>query len=211
MMVFDSALMIFMAEALAVLIVSILGIWFFFRRKRSREFAAINQFIDQLDEAAELKNKPLSQLLNNGCGLSEAQIESVLLEITESERALFQRVIQLFLQREMTLLPEIDQSIGSLSEPYCRVIGNMASHHSQGGGTSSNDDNSHAGALERINQQLVRQLDTAMQTIDEITAEYTRVFSGQQSALELDNSRKKMLQIFQDAEQQIKQNLQEPS
>jgi hypothetical protein len=48
-----------------------------------------------------------------------------------------------------------------------------------------------------------------MQTIDDITGEYTRVFSGNQSALELENSSKKMLQIFHDAEHCIRTNLEE--
>ncbi len=202
----DSALVILMAETLAGLLVVALTLWLMSRRKRGKEFDAIHQFIDQLEEAAVLKNKPLDQLLTNTCGLARDQVDSILQQVTDSERALFQRVIQLFLQREMLLLSEIDQGIGELSEPYCRVISDMAAGTGKSRSASTAGGDIQTSGLERINQQLVRQLDTAMQTIDEITTEYTRVFSGQQTALELENSRKKMLQVFQDAEHKIRLN-----
>nr|WP_305909126.1 hypothetical protein [Methylomarinum sp. Ch1-1]MDP4522014.1 hypothetical protein [Methylomarinum sp. Ch1-1] len=48
-----------------------------------------------------------------------------------------------------------------------------------------------------------------MKTMDEISAEYTRVFSGKQSELELENSSKKMLRIFQEAENTIRSSVKE--
>jgi hypothetical protein len=98
----------------------------------------------------------------------------------------------------MALLNQIDKRISNLSLPYCDLLTNL--HTST---TLPQVSSNPKQGLERINQQLVQQLDTAMQTIDEITAEYTRVFSGNQTALELENSRKKMLQIFQDTEYNI--------
>jgi predicted transcriptional regulator len=98
----------------------------------------------------------------------------------------------------MGLLGEIDKNIGRLSEPYCQILGEMATHHTVAAESSDDD-------LKKINEQLVRQLDVALQTIDEITAEYTRAFSGNQTALELENSSKKMQQIFQSAERNIRQ------
>lgn len=208
MMALDSAIVILMAEALGVMTILAIA-WFFVARNRhGKELDAIHQFIDQQDEQALVKNQPLDELLSNGCGLDRELVNAILQEVTDCERNLYQRIIQLFLQRDMTLLNEIDQGIGNLSEPYCRVISKMVAtggdKPASGAGPAGADGGHHAAGLERINQQLMRQLDTAMKTIDEITAEYTRVFSGNQTALELENSSKKMLQIFHEAEQAIK-------
>ncbi len=207
MMALDSAIVILMAEALGVITILAVAWFFVARNRRGKELDAIHQFIDQQDEQALVKNQPLDELLSNGCGLDRELVNAILQEVTDCERNLYQRIIQLFLQRDMTLLNEIDQGIGNLSEPYCRVISKMAATGSDktasGAGAAAGGDHQAAG-LERINQQLMRQLDTAMKTIDEITAEYTRVFSGNQTALELENSSKKMLQIFHEAEQAIK-------
>lgn len=202
MMALDSALVILLAEALAAMILLAGALFFISRNKRNKEIRAINGFINQIDEQAEFKNKPLNQLLSETCGLSGKEARETLQNVSDCERALMKKVIQLFLEREMTLLNDIDQCIGDLSEPYCRLLANMTSTPKA---SISETDQS----LERINQQLIRQLNTAMQTIDEITAEYTRVFSGNQSELELENSSKKMLQVFQDSIRNIKHHEQE--
>lgn len=205
MMGLDSAVVILMAEALLGLVVLMLALWILSRRKRGSEMASIDAFIGQMNEATILKNKPLDQLLTLQCGFDREQVDAVLQQVTDSERALFQRIIQLFLQRETKMLADIDQGIGELSEPYCRVIMELASDRQD---HVAVDDNDQLASLKHINQQLTRQLETAMQTIDDVTAEYARVYSGQQSALELENSRKKMLETFQYAEDQLKQNQQ---
>jgi len=197
MMALDSALVVLMAEALAAMVV-VAGVLFFMaRNKRKKEISAINTFINQLEEQAELKNQPLDHFLGETCGLGGRESRDFLEQIGNCERAVMQKVVELFLKRDMTLLNAIDRSVGEVSEPYCRLLTMMAEANK-----ANLSDNSQS--LERINQQLIRQLDTAMQTIDEITGEYTRVFNGNQSELELENSSKKMLQIFQDSVRNIR-------
>lgn len=201
MNIFDTSLMILMAEVSILLITLAIAAFFISRSKRNKEINTINQFIDQLEEQAEFKNKSLDQLLSIACGFDRKTVDATLTQVNDSERALLQSVIQLLLQRELGILDEIDKNIGLLSEPYCQLLNNISTDH------AAVADNADAN-LKRINEQLVRQLDAALQTIDEITAEYTRAFSGNQTALELENSSKKMQQIFQSAERNIKHAMQ---
>lgn len=201
MMGLDTALAILSLEALGVLTVACLAFFLISRNKRNTEIQAIDDYITQLNENASSKNQPLDHLLSNKCGLDRATVDTALQDITDSEKALLQIIIKLFLQREIGLLSEIDEKISNLSEPYCQLLSKM--HNSSGSAGSTATATASDQGLEFINQQLVRQLNTAMQTIDDITAEYTRVFSGNQTALELENSRKKMMQIFQDTEHKI--------
>jgi flagellar basal body-associated protein FliL len=198
MMGLDSALAILSLEALGVLTLACVAFFLIARNKRNNEIQAIDDYITQLNENTSSKNQPLDRLLSDKCGLDRPTVNRALQEITDSEKALLQIIIKLFLQREIGLLTEIDEKISNLSEPYCQLLIKM-SHGSSNSSTSISNDQ----GLEFINQQLVRQLNTAMQTIDDITAEYTRVFSGNQTGLELENSRKKMMQIFQDTEHKI--------
>lgn len=202
---FDPVVVILAMEALAVF--TLLGVVLFFvaRNRRGREIAEIDRFISELEEQTFVKNRWLEQFLGENCSMSPADIESLLQEVNASERALFQDVIRLFLKRELALLNEIEQRIGELTEPYQNLLAN----HGGGSAAAANGAQppSQQAGLERINQQLVRQLDTAMKTIDEMSAEYTRVFSGNQTALELENSSKKMLQIFHDAERGVRESV----
>lgn len=197
MMALDSTLIILMLEILVLLIILAISFLFISKRKRSKELNAIHSFIDELEKEITVSNKPLERLLSDSCGLDPQEAESTLKNINASERALLQNVIQLFLQREMSLLKKIDQSISQLSEPYCQLLEIMSAAPPATAPKDTQD-------LMRTNQRLKQQLNTALRTIDEITAEYTRVFSGNQTELELENSSKKMLQIFHDAEHSIK-------
>lgn len=205
MTAFDPVVVILAMEALAVF--TLLGVVLFFvaRNRRGREIAEIDRFISELEEQSFVKNRWLEQFLGENCSMSPADIETLLQEVNASERALFQGVIRLFLNRELALLSEIERRIGELTEPYQNLLANRGSS-SAAAADGAQPLNKQAG-LERINQQLVRQLDTAMKTIDEMSAEYTRVFSGNQTALELENSSKKMLQIFQDAERGVRESV----
>ncbi|MGR8930206.1 MAG: hypothetical protein ACU836_06145 [Gammaproteobacteria bacterium] len=201
MIALDSALVIVMAELLLAMVI-LAGILFFIsKKKRDKEISEINQFITQLEEQALIRNEPLDKLLRETCGLDTTTVKKTLENINSTERELMQKVIQLFLQRDTLLLNEIDHCVGSLSESYCQLMSRVGQAP-----TGVADDNH---SLERINQQLIRQLDTAMQTIDEISAEYTRVFSGSQSGLELENSSKRMLQIYHDSIQHLRQKPEE--
>lgn len=197
MMALDSTLIILMLEISVIIILLAVSFLFIAKRKRNKELSAIHNFIDQLEQEFSFNNKPLERLLSDTCGLGPQETETTLKNINASERAVLQNVIQLFLQREISLLKEIDRSISQLSEPYCQLLETLSAAPPATAPKDTQD-------LMRTNQQLKQQLDTALRTIDEITAEYTRVFSGNQTELELENSSKKMLQIFHDAEHSIK-------
>jgi hypothetical protein len=195
-----------MAEISLLIIAFAISFLWLSKRKRNKELHAIHQFIDQVEQDVTLNNKPLERLLSDACGLTPQETDNALKDINASERAVLHNVLQLFLQRELSLLKDIDQSISQLSEPYCKLI-NALSIKRRNPNTQDTH-NPEQTNPEQTNQQLKQQLDTALHTIEEITAEYSRVFSGNQTALELENSSKKMLQIFYDAERSIKQNSQ---
>lgn len=197
MIAIDHALLIVMAEALLGLLILAIALFFNHRKKFNREMGEIDNFITQLNDQIDIKSKPLNHLLSQTCKLDRDAVDRTLTAITDSERALLRGVIKLFMQREMSLLQDLNKNIDNLSQPYCEIIKKVASQTAK----VQAIDNS---GLEHINQQLVRQLETAMQTIDEITAEYTRVFSGNQTELELENSRKKMLKVFTETEHALR-------
>ncbi|WP_446810064.1 hypothetical protein ACH50O_00220 [Methylomonas sp. 2BW1-5-20] len=207
---FDSVVVILAGEALAFLTLLVIVLFFISRNRRGKEMAEIDQFITELEEQAIVKSRWLEQFLEESCGLTPAEIEPLLQEVNASERALFEGVIRLFLNRELVLLNEIEQRVGQLTEPYQNLLATRgtAAPAPVERANESGQSNQLAG-MERINQQLVRQLDNAMKTIDEMSAEYTRVFSGNQTALELENSSKKMLQIFYDAERGVRESIEE--
>lgn len=198
----DSVVVVLMAEALVVLTMLLAVLFFLSRSRRGREMAEVDRFIDQMDEQSLVKQHRMEQFLAEDCGLPVETVESVLAAVLKAERALFQQIFRLFLQRDLATLADIERKIDELAEPYQNLLADRVESVTGAAGQVDK-----LAGLERVNQQLVRQLDTAMKTIDEISAEYTRVFSGNQTALELENSSKKMLQVFAEAEHSIRVNV----
>ncbi len=204
MMAWDFAWLILLEEAVGVGLLLLVVLFAISRSKHEKEIVAIESFIVQFEKNETIKSGLLETILLEKCGLSPRLAADVLQKVLESERALLQRIVQMLLNRDPKCLAEIEQLIVKLSEPYCNLLAETEVGFADG--NEGRKDMQVVG-LEKVNKQLVRQLETAMQTIDEISSEYTRVFSGHQTLLELDNSSKKMQQIFKDIEQRIKQNL----
>jgi len=199
----DSIILVFMAEALLAFFLLIL-VWFFISKKKTTgDELASEKVIEKLQDTENIKAKQLSILISTHCDLEPAKVNEVLADIRSNERQLYKQIIQVYLNRDVEALETIDQHIDQLSEPYCKLL--ARSSESAVDTDKIKKEQQEAKKLINENERLREQLTVAMNTMDEISAEYTRVFSGTQTELELDNSSKKMFMIFRQAEQQIKE------
>lgn len=205
----DSALIILMAEALAVLSILALGVlWLIFRRKK-KEHAAAKELINRLEEAEIGRIKKLGQVIQEHCLIDNDKLKEILKEISQCERTLYQQILQVFLRRDVAVLQDIDRYVNKLATPYCQLL--QESNSLEGAGNEAELEQARE-RIRRLKQEgalLSEQLQKAMQTMEEISNEYTRVFSGTQSELELSNSSKKMMGIFQQAEKSIRASFKE--
>lgn len=198
----NPTLVVLMAEALVAIILLIIVVSLLFRKKSKGQQLASRQVIDSLQEADNIKTKKLAGLISMYCDLQPNELNESLAEIKSNERQLYRQIIQMFLNRDVDVLLTIDQYVDNLSEPYCKLLA-----HAFGGAGDADRDNEDKQKMTKLmqqNKQLAKQLTVAMSTMDEISAEYTRVFTGTQTELELENSSKKMFEIFHQAEQQVK-------
>ena len=198
----NSVFVVLMTEAFAGLILLAVGFFLFSRKKDLGEQTAAHKLIDKLEDTEKIKTKQLEDMIAENCNIEPDVVKGLLNEISSSERVLYQQMIKMFLNRDVTLLNEMDQYIDNISEPYCKIIRHSSRYAEASDGQEVVEDK-----VEKLNQEVARlgkQLTISLNTMDDISAEYTRVFSGTQTELELENSSKKMISIFHDAEQQIK-------
>lgn len=195
----DSALIILLIECLAVLLLILIGIFIFNTNRRSREHSAANEMISFLEDTEAAYIKELEDLIRDHCVLGEEALNDVVQDIRKNKSAVHKNVLTIFLKKDISLIKKVEQHINKISAIYCQLL------QEPGGQTASSavdasEIDSQIAQLQHENNILSEQLLTAMQTMDEISAEYTKVFSGTQSDLELENSRKKMLKVFHEAE-----------
>lgn len=199
----NSIVFVIMVEALLALFL-VIFIWLLLSKKKAaRDQKVSHDLIDKIQDNEKNKEKELTEIFVTHFNLEKTLEKELLTEMISSERHLYQQIIQLFLKKDVDVLNSIHQQVDNVSKPYHKLLG-----------YSSEKEVVDTGPLEeqkKINQQLTQenellgeQLVIAIKTMDEISDEYTRVFSGTQTELELENSSKKMFAIFQQAEQEIK-------
>lgn len=198
----NSLFVVLMLEAVVGLCVLLMVFLLFFRNKRSIGQQAAHELIDKLDEEAYNKVSDLDDMISENCSIPPQVQSEILTEINYKERVLYQKIIQMFLNRDEELLKEMEQHINDLTEPYCKII-RLSSEK-----TEETEKMQVAEAeiqkLTQESEQFEEELTVAINTMNEISAEYTRVFSGSQTEMMLENSSKKMFEIFHEAEQKIK-------
>lgn len=183
----SSLSVVFLIEATLALFVLILVLFLIQKSKSKGEYAASVKVINKLQSAEKTKEKKLTDLFSAHCELGSEAVNDLLGEVKAGERALLQKIIRIYLNKDAKVLSQIDKQVDKLSEPYCKALA-----HSSGG--NAEKDKQFEDKLEKLaleNKRLSEQLTIAMNTMDEISAEYTRVFSGTQTELELENSSKK--------------------
>ncbi len=207
MIEFDTALIILMVEALAALLLLGVILLIVFSRRRSREHAAAHDLVVRLEKSEVKRSKKLGEAIIECCEIDKDKLREILKEISSCEHALYQQILQIFLKRDVALLNQIDSYINKLSSPYCRLLKDSNSTEVVSNDEELEEAKLQISRLKKEGAQLSEQLEMAMKTMDEISAEYTRVFSGTQSELELENSSKKMLRIFHEAEKTIRSSM----
>ncbi len=201
----DSVFIVILIEVLAVLILMVVVFFVLSGKRRSEEHMAANKLIDKLEDSESERTKKLAAAITETCQIDPVRLKEILKEINELEQRLYHRVLQIFLKRDINQLKKLDQNVNDLSMPYCKILSASESFPDN----HPEPDVTQIDQLKKENEKLSEQLQMAMHTMDEISAEYTRVFSGTQSELELENSSKKMMRIFADAEKAIRASCKE--
>jgi len=196
----DPFMVVLMIETTLVLVFILLVIFILSKNRAKGEHSASSLLIDKLQDTENIKSKKTRDMIAGHCHLEPGLLDNLLEEIKSSERHLYQQIIKIFLARDIKELKKIDQHIDKVSEPYCKILA-----HASGNGNEETQIEEKVQKLKIENERLTEQLTIAMSTMDEISAEYTRVFSGTQTELELENSSKKMFEIFQKASGQVKE------
>jgi len=202
----DSLLAIFMVEGLVALLLLTIGVGIFMLKRRTRERDAARKLISKLRSNQSGRAEDLSARLSETCELDEDQIEDTLSEIGDQEKVLYQKIVKMFLSRDAALLAEIDQSVQGLSEPFCKLIEELSSVKKEDPEMAAVIAAGEA-EIERLkgeSERLSHQLNMAMQTMDEVSGEYTKIFGSSKDSKELDMSRKRMLNSFKNAELKLR-------
>ncbi len=193
-------------EGLVVLFIAVVtGIWFTTRRD-IWEQQAVKKVIDRLKKASGDHARELAEILMAFQNLPDSKRQELSATIQILENTLYHQIMKLFLQRDTTLLGQIDQRVRELTKPYHELLQALPP------GEDAELVENLTKAEEEIKrrkmetEQLAKQLQVAMTTVENLSREYTRMFAPDRTQEEMEASRQKILDTLKQSERHLAQS-----
>lgn len=201
----NPTLIIIFFEALFILALLVLAIPILRYKNNSKTQSAALTLIKRLEKNKSGRTDQLEKIINDSTDIEPEQLNEFLEEIEGSEKIFYQHLLRMFFNRDTELLKKIDKKVQNLSDPYCKLLSHTTSIASNNEALTDELQRAQQEIkqLKQENMAISDQLGTAMETMDEITVEYTQIFGGKRTALELENSSKKMLELFRQSGKRI--------
>jgi len=157
-----------LAGSLAILLVLAVK-----QRRRDRQAAMYLVKVVKDNEPKRLD--ATRSLLEQKYGLSGESLDCVAHDIMHAEKLLFQRVINLYVKRDVISLRELNIDVEAMTEPFRKLEpGNGVS----AGSNAADDEQGDADALRADNEALKQELQITMETMSRMLSEYTGMFGN---------------------------------
>lgn len=189
--------------------------------RRSREQADLRRFILKMKKGESQNQLRIGERLRLVPAFDEDKLLPVLQEYGAQERRLYRQIFDLILRRNLKELNALEQRLGALVAPLLELLASLPDHP-----PARDADTAPPGGLQVeltqaravIEEQAARirllreessrlsgQLGTALETLEEVSSEYSKMFGSGKSADELALSLQKMRNVFQDVEGKLRE------
>lgn len=187
----------FLVESVALLLLVLGWILHTWLRHQCQETEAARRLVSQVEKTAPDHSAVLGELLVAFEQLPQGQQEALIGELIEREKALYHQILQLFLTRDSHRLGQLADRIRALQEPYRQLLKEVAAAPKPASDPRPlQEAQRQIEALQAETQQLADQLQTALETIDALSSEYTHMFAPGRSREELEASRRRIVEML---------------
>ena len=178
---FTTGLLVVFSEIGFVLLLAIaVAAFMIIRAKRQNKQMAL-QLVEKIKQAEEERKSSLAELLKTSFELEDEAAINKAEQLIKGEKALYSRVLKLFLGREPEQIMELDKNVEELVASYHHLFGSEGDNDSDESGESTlvklRKENV---ALRQDKAQMKAHLDVAMQTMENMMAEYASMYEGGQ-------------------------------
>lgn len=169
---------IFLAEACAVLLLALLVVIGLQIRTRRRQQKAVAQLVAQIKQQSKTRLEASGFFLQGIYQLNEAALKSAVQTIDAQERKFFQKIINLYLGNDVDLIASMDASVAELIDTYKSL--KPAKSESQDSEVSG-DSLAQLQALQLKNKKLTEELAVTKKKMTDMIEEFSNMFGGGKS------------------------------
>lgn len=202
---------LFGLEAIIALLASVIALVYHARRRKKREKQQAEAWVRKFQSREGQRLESLAGgLAEAGEGMDGALRQNTLAAVNQNERALYHAILDAFLHQDLSKLAELEFQVQSLSAPWQALVRQAASQpalamaemQAQTAALAAELEQAQALAQARQAREAVQQqLGQAISALDQVSAEYAKMFGERKTAEELQASRARMLLAFRAAEQ----------
>ena len=133
--------------------------------------------------------------------IDEQLLDEFLQEIDQKEALLYQQITKVFLQKDISDFKSCDKRVEEVSSSYWKLLRQLVLNSN--GGVNSNDElveiKAELDVAMSEQERLGEQLNEVLSTLDEVSNEYTHLFSSSKDQDELNTSKGRMMEYFEKA------------
>jgi uncharacterized membrane-anchored protein YjiN (DUF445 family) len=207
---------LFGLETIIALLASVIALAYRAQRRKKREKQQAETWVRKFRSREGQRLESLAgELAAGGEGMDGELRQNTLAAVNQNERALYHAILEAFLRQDLSKLAELEVQVQNLSAPWQALLRQasslpnlaMADMQAQNAALAAElaqarADQGQALAQARQEREAVQQqLGHAIATLDQVSAEYAKMFGERKTAEELQASRARMLLAFRAAEQ----------
>jgi hypothetical protein len=190
-------------------------------RCRGQEQADLRRFILRFKKGESRNQLRIGERLRLVPALDESQLLPVLDEYGMQEKRLYRQVFDLILRRNLKELNALDQRLGALIAPLLELLASQPGNGQARTGDAPlleslqaelenarrviGEQTAHIQQIKEETTRLSEQLSTALETLEEVSGEYSKMFGSSQNSEELAFSLQRMRNLFHETESRLRQ------
>lgn len=171
----NALLFIMLVEGFVILLLSLLLMIVLRVRLKQRNRKAVKTLVSQIKHQSDVRLKETGSFLQNVYELEGGELKNAVKDIDKREKRFFQKIIDMFLRGETTLLTAMDTAVAELIEPYKNL---RPKTHGQ---TESENESATLVQLETItaeNENLKHELGATKDKMQSMISEFGNMFGG---------------------------------
>lgn len=162
-------------EAYVILLIGAITWLYFASRKKKNDRNAAVKLVDQIKHQSETRLTTTGSFLEEKYHFEGHQLKKAVASIDKAEKRFFQKVIDMYLQRDAEAFSKLDADVAELIETYKELtpaikVENVVNDESE--------KDAQIEQLKKSNEQLTQELEITNKTISDMIGEFGNMFGG---------------------------------
>ncbi len=171
------ALLILLVEGFTILLIVLLLLVFLSKSHKSKRMRAVVRLVEQIKKQSEVRTRETGSFLQEIYQLEDDELRKAVQSIDKSEKQLFQKLVNSYINEDPTIICSMDAAIAELVDTYKdlkpkeRII-------EKGSDENEKQLKVEVDALKEENETLKEELDATKQKMTDMISEFGNMFGG---------------------------------